>query len=64
MFLDVAGVNNSYVSYSCKSLVAFFFPFYRKQSYLEGKTFSGFVSFTEINDTVNCTFITELFLAI
>lgn len=33
-------------------------------SYLAGKTFSVSVCFSEICDTINCTFIAELFLAI
>lgn len=50
--------------FNLKSLVGFSPG--KKQSHLEGKTFSGFVYFSEICDIVNytCTFITELFLAI
>lgn len=52
--------------FNLKILVAFFFLIGRKQSYLEEKTFSGFVYFSEICDIINytCTFITQLFLAI
>ena len=52
--------------FNLKSLVAFSFFQERKQSYLEGKTVSVFVYFSETCDFVNyiCTFITELFLAI